>query len=314
MRIVFLGAGAFGVPTLERLCATHDVAMVVTQPDRRAGRGGKLAPTPVGAWVSDHRPEIETIKPERINQDEPLEHVRAVEADAWVVIAYGQKLSQRLLDGVFAINLHASVLPRWRGAAPINAAVLAGDQATGNSVITLADRMDAGLVLGQSHRPIEPHQTAGELHDLLALDGPDLVGEVLAAHAAGTLVGEAQDESLVTTAGKLSRADAWVDFSQPADVCRQRVHGLTPWPGVSVEVGAERLKLHRVEATAGSGTPGTLIDPVGGQVACANGTALSLLEVQPPGKRAMPWDAYRRGRSLEAGLPVRGGPPSEPSA
>jgi methionyl-tRNA formyltransferase len=126
-----------------------------------------------------------------------------------VVIAYGQKLSRPLVDGVFAINLHASLLPRWRGAAPINAAILAGDETTGNSVITLAQRMDAGLILGQSTRPIPPDLTAGELHDVLSADGPDLVERVLAQWRSGALGPREQDESQVTKARKLSRDDAW---------------------------------------------------------------------------------------------------------
>src|SRR5690606_37944755 len=142
------------------------LTLVVTQPDRPAGRGRAPAPTPIGAWAAAEveagrlAPE-QVVKPESVNEDSVREFILAVDADAWVVIAFGQKLGRRLLDGRFAINLHASLLPRWRGAAPINAALLAGDAETGNSVITLADRMDAGLVLGQSRRPIDPSVTAG---------------------------------------------------------------------------------------------------------------------------------------------------------
>jgi methionyl-tRNA formyltransferase len=184
MRIVFLGSGAFGLPTLQHLAARHTVVGVVTQPDKPAGRGSKLTPTPIGAWAAEHLPGTPLIKPEKINTPEVRDLVRSWECDAWVVIAFGQKLGPTLLADRFAINLHASLLPRWRGAAPINHAILAGDTVTGNSVITLADRMDAGLVLGQSRRPIEPAQTTGELHDLLATDGPALVEQVLAEHAA----------------------------------------------------------------------------------------------------------------------------------
>ncbi|MDQ7014449.1 MAG: methionyl-tRNA formyltransferase [Planctomycetota bacterium] len=320
MRLVFLGSGAFGLPTLEALARDHDVAMVVTQPDRKAGRGGKLTPTPVGAWAAEHLSGVPLLKPERVNEPGVVAEVCSIDADAWVVIAFGQKLGKPLLEGRFAINLHASVLPRWRGAAPINAAILAGDTATGNSVITLADRMDAGLILGQSERAIGPTVTAGELHDLLAGDGPELVEHVLAEHTARTLDPFKQDEAAVTLAGKLSRADAWIDLADSAEVCRRRINGLSPWPGVQAVLDGQPLKLLRAcELTPGDvgsasetetpdvrtgsahdATPGTLLDPATGTFATGDGV-LQLLEVQPAGKRAMSWDAYARGRKPAEG-------------
>jgi methionyl-tRNA formyltransferase len=173
---------------------------------------------------------VPVFKPDDINATPVRNQLRALAPSACVVIAFGQKLGPELLDGLFAINLHASLLPRWRGAAPINAAILAGDEITGNSVITLAQRMDAGLILAQSRRPIDPATTAGELHDLLANDGPALVLGVLAQHAAGTLNAHAQDESLVTKARKLSKADALLDFARPAEDLRRQIHALTPGP------------------------------------------------------------------------------------
>ena len=309
MDLVFFGAGAFGLPTLESLAEHHRLLAVVTQPDRPAGRGKTLTPTPIGAWAAEHLPGVELLKPANVNEPSVVEHLRSLVADAWVVIAFGQKLSRGLLEGVFAINLHASLLPRWRGAAPINAAILAGDAETGNSVITLADRMDAGLVLGQSRRPIEPTQTAGDLHDLLASDGPALVEKVLAARADGSLDMAAQDESLVTIAPKLSAADRWVDVRQTAEACRRRVHGLTPWPGVGADLDGTALKLLRVQAEAGppESLPGEMVDVAGGLVACGDGTALRLLEVQPAGKRPMAWADFARGRSIGEGARLDGG-------
>lgn len=315
LRIVFLGSGAFGVPTLEHLARHHDLVGVVSQPDRPAGRGRDLTPTPVSAWARAHAPGVPMLTPANINEPSHAQAVRAWGGDAWVVIAFGQKLGEPLLEGRFAINLHASLLPRWRGAAPINAAILAGDVETGNSVITLASRMDAGLVLAQSRRPIDPLVTAGELYDLLAADGPALVERVLHAHASGTLCGQTQDEALVTKARKLSRADAAVDFARPADEIRRQVHGLTPWPGVSLAVGSQSLKLLRVreiapaEPTAHRGAsppaPGTLVDPQRGLIACGAGTFLQLLEVQPAGGRAMDWPALARGRTFPVGTVAR---------
>lgn len=309
MRLVFLGSGAFGLPTLEALHQQHDVLAVVTQPDRRAGRGGRLTPTPIGQFASDSM-SCPVLKPERINEPDIVEQVRALGADAWVVIAYGQKLGEPLLQGVFAINLHASRLPRWRGAAPINAAILAGDPTTGNSVITLADRMDAGEVLGQSERTIEPDQTAGELHDLLSQDGPELVLQVLDQFASGTVAYQTQDESLVTLASKLSKADGWADFGSSAEACRRRINGLSPWPSVTATFRDQPLKLLKavVESETGGDEQqsGRIVDPARGIVACAAGT-LRLIDVQPAGKRAMAWADFARGAHVEAGEVIVGG-------
>ena len=304
MDIVFLGSGEFGLPTLRHLASEHSVHAVVTQPDRPAGRGGQLTPTPIAAWAEEHLPGVPVLKPGRINEPEVVDRVRAFPADAWVVIAFGQKLGRELAADRFAINLHASLLPRWRGAAPIHAAILAGDALTGNSVITLADRMDAGLVLGRSERVVERGQTAGELHDLLAADGPELVERVLSEHRAGSLRPQTQDEAMVTIAPKLSRADGWIDFSASAEDCQSRVHGLTPWPGVTVSFRDAPLKLLRVRLVDGpspGAEPGTVIDGESGHVACGSGTVLELAEVQPPGKRAMSWADFSRGRVVKAG-------------
>lgn len=335
MNLLFLGSGEFGLPTLSALAGSHDILAVVTQPDRPAGRGRELAPTPIGAWTAANRPDVPLFKPHKINEPEVVARLRAFNADAWVVIAFGQKLGKPLLDGVFAINLHASLLPRWRGAAPINAAILAGDTLTGNTVITLADRMDAGEILAQSTHEIDPAATAGELHDLLSAEGPALVEQVLSQRAAGTLQGRAQHESLATKAAKLSRADAWVDFNQPAEACRRRVHGLTPWPGVSVRlippesavrdlarIAPVELKLTRVHAP-GPGAPidpsegpppitpdvaiaGTLIDPEQGLVLCGHATVLAIQSVTPAGKRPMAWSAFAQGRSIHPGSRLEG--------
>ncbi|MEZ6317680.1 MAG: methionyl-tRNA formyltransferase [Phycisphaerales bacterium] len=302
--VVYFGSGAFGVPTLRALAERHHIRAVVTQPDRPAGRGKTLTPNPIAAFAADHLPDADLIKPEKVNTPEVIDRVRAHPADAWVVIAFGQYLGRRLLADRFAINLHASLLPRWRGAAPINHAVLAGDSVTGNSVITLAERMDAGFVLGQTRRPIDPTQTAGELHDQLADDGPALVLDVLARHAAGSLTPVEQDESLVTLAGKLSREDACVDFAQPADACRARINGFSPWPGVAVELAGQRLKLVRAGPESGNPPPeqppGTVLDAQRGIIACA-GSRLQLLEVQPAGKRAMAWEEFARGARVQNG-------------
>ena len=311
MRIVFFGSSPFGLPTLELLRERHELLAIVTQPDRPSGRGGRLSPTPVAMWAESSAPGIPVLKPERVGSPEAVEQIRSLPADAWVVIAYGQKLSRALLDGMFAINLHASLLPRWRGAAPIHSAIIAGDAETGNCVITLADKMDAGEILAVSRRVIEPEQTTGDLHDLLAADGAPLILETLAMREEGSLIYASQDATQVTIAPKISSADAWVDFSQPADVCRRRINGLSPRPGVGVTHQGNLLKLLRAapgarEAGAPASEPGAIVDPVNGLVACADGV-IRLVEVQPAGGRPMRWHAYAAGRSVAAGDVIAGG-------
>lgn len=312
MDVVFFGSGAFGLPTLEALSTAHTVRAVVTQPDRRAGRGGKLTPTPIGQFAEDSIGETRLFKPENTNVVEVREALVAIQAEAWVVIAFGQKLSRELLEGVFAINLHASLLPRWRGAAPINAAILAGDAETGNSVITLADRMDAGLVLGQSRRPITTDDTAGTLHDALAEDGVALLLDILSRFGQGQVEEHEQDELQVTLAPKLGRKDGWVDFADSAERCRCRINGLSPWPGVTVRFRSEPLKLVRAERVVSDpelvSEPGVVVDADAGVVGCGEG-ALRLLEVQPPGKKVMAWGAFARGRHVKRGERIEGACP-----
>jgi methionyl-tRNA formyltransferase len=311
VNIVFFGSGEFGLPTLRALSTTHKITAVVTQPDRPAGRSRVMTPTPIGVWAAANLGDVPLLKPENVNEPSVLERVRAAPADAWVVIAFGQKLSPALLEGRFAVNLHASLLPRWRGAAPINHAILSGDEETGNSVITLADRMDAGLVLGQSRRKVLALLTAGDLHDKLADDGPALVMDVLKRHNAGTLSPVTQDESKVTLAGKFSKADSWVDFSDEAEHCRRRINGLNPWPGVAATVNGVEVKLLKALAEtepngrptyhSGSALPGEVIDRAQGLIACGEATVLRILEVQPPGKRPMAWHSFVMGHQVNPG-------------
>lgn len=301
MNIVFLGSGAFGVPTLERLSQDHTITGIVTQPDRRVGRGKNTTPTPVGQWAAEHLPNTPIVKPEHINTDEARDTIRGWDADAWVVIAYGQYLGAKLIADRFAMNLHGSRLPRWRGAAPINAAIVAGDTTTGNSVITIAKEMDAGYVLAQSERMIEQTQTASELHNALSLDGPDLVLGVLQDHAQHRLHMDEQDPDLVTVAPKMLKSDGWIDFGD-ADACRCRINGLSPWPCVSVEHRGQVLKVLRAQSSMEESqqAPGTIVEATTGVVACESGM-LVLLEVQPAGKKPMSWQAYANGRQVEDG-------------
>lgn len=314
MDLVYFGSGDFGLPTLQALVQQHAVRAIVTQPDKPAGRGGRLTPTPVGQWAMDHAPHIPLLRPDNVNHE--ALRIRDLPTLAWVVIAYGQKLGRSLLHERFAINLHASLLPRWRGAAPYQWAVLAGDRTSGNSVITLADRMDAGLVLAQSTRDVGPTMTAGELHDALSSDGPALVLTVLERLASNTLAPVVQDESLVTHARKLTRDDRAIDLELPADACRARVNGLSPWPGAAVELAGHTLKLLRAGPgdanTAHRDAPaGTITDAQRGLVVGGDGNTWRLLRVQPPGGREMDWTAYANGRQIIQGQRLQRASPAQ---
>ena len=298
MRLVFLGAGAFGIPSLEHLAREHEIALVVTQPDRPAGRGKLMTPTPIAARAAELG--LPLIKPADVNAPDVVAQVRGVGAAAWIVIAFGQKLSRELVDGVFAINLHGSILPAYRGAAPIQRSVMDGCAETGVSVISIAERMDAGLVYATRARAIGPAETSDEVHDSLALLGPEALTSVLAAHAEGRAVGATQDESKATRARKLSKADGTVDLAAlDARAARARINGLNSWPGCTVVVGGLEVKLLRVrEAESGGGEPGVV--RADGCVTATSG-AVEILEVQPAGGRAMAWRDFVRGRPQVVG-------------
>ena len=304
LRIIFAGSGEFGLPTLDALLkAGHDVVQVVTQPDRPAGRGRGLTPTPVGQRAG--AAGLSVMKTDNINRETlPV-------ADVMVVIAFGQKIADEVIrrPRLGSVNLHASRLPRYRGAAPINWAIIRGETVAGNSVIRLAQRMDAGAVLGQSRLEIGELETAGELHDRLSADGATLVPRVLSDLANGSAHEVEQDESQATAAPKLSRDDARLDWTRPADELARRVRGLYPWPGCRVKLcdaeGTEvaRMRLVRARATdddeGGRWAAGEVM--VDGAVQTGSG-ALDIVECQPEGGRPMPLADYRRGHRWQAGL------------
>ena len=299
MRLVYFGSSDFGLPTLQRLVVEHDVRLIVTQPDRPAGRRRRLSPTPIAAF--SERCGIELLKPEDANLAAVAAQIRQMEADALVVIAYGQKLGPALLNDTFAINLHGSLLPKYRGAAPINWAVINGETETGISVISMTQRMDAGAILAERATAIDPMETAGELEQRLSEMGPDLVLQTLTGHLSGDLKPKPQDDQLACHAPKLTKADGTVRFNQPAPIVQRRVHGLTPRPGCTVVYNDQRLRLDRVtviENPATIGGPGEVL--ADGTIACAPG-AVGLLAVQPAGGKLMSFDAYRQGHEIPTG-------------
>ncbi len=315
MRIVCLGSGAFALPSFAALAEQHEIPLVVSQPDRPAGRGRRPTPTPVARWASER--DLPLFTPSDVNAPEAVERIRSVACDLWLVAAFGQLLSAALLADRLAVNLHASLLPRWRGASPIVHAILAGDAETGVSVITVAQRLDAGPIWLQRRRAILPWQTAGELHDLLAEDGARALVASVKDIVAGAVEPVEQDDARATYAPRVQRTDAWIDFGHGAQRCQRRIHAFSPRPGVAVEIEGLRgpVKLLRAEAveTESQAPAGTLVDPQAGVVVCGEG-ALRIVEAQPSGRRPMAWSAFAQGRPLRTGALVRSVAPPPPAA
>jgi methionyl-tRNA formyltransferase len=230
-------------------------------------------------------------------------------ADLMIVIAFGQKIAEHQVHHprLGSINLHGSRLPKYRGAAPINAAIIGGETISGNSIIRVAPRMDAGAILAQSSVPIGELETAGELHDRLAQDGAPLMLDLLRRFEDGTVAETAQDESQVSLARKMSRASARIDWSAPADAIARQIRGMYPWPGCHVRLleadgrDVSHATLVRARAADESGRPGTILST--GHIAAGTG-AVEIVELQPEGKRPMPLAAYRNGHHWTAGMRV----------
>jgi methionyl-tRNA formyltransferase len=300
LNVIFAGSGEFGSPTLRALLdAGHKVVRVFTQPDRPAGRGKKLTPTPIAALATSLG--LDVVRTGDINTE------TLPAADVMVVIAFGQKITEAVVHHprLGSVNLHASILPKYRGAAPINWAILNGDETAGNSIIRLASKMDAGAVLAKSELVIGEAETAGELHDRLSTDGAPLMLQVLSELSAGTAIETEQDHSLATIAPKLSRQTAMIDWSQPAFTLARRINALSPWPGCRVklmdgESEIARLTLVRAKPSTTTGTAGTInsSDTIG----ASDGRSIEILEVQPEGKRPMPLGDFKNGRPWRAGM------------
>lgn len=303
MNVVYLGSGEFGLKCLEALSASrHELVLVVTQPPRGAGRGRRPCATAVAHWAQVQAvPYVET---DDVNATSVLDHIAACEPDVMVVIACGQKIGAELiaLPSKGAVNVHASLLPKYRGAAPINWAILRGETHTGNTIITLADRIDAGDIVAQCETPIGVHETAGELHDRLAQLAAPLLIETLDKIEAGTATYTRQDEFQATRAPKLRKSDGFLDFDQPAYVLADTIRGLWPWPGASAcYLPAEAPKSTRVtlalaEIVWDSGepqaAPGTFDEDL--NVICGNGR-LSIMKIKPAGSGLMAFKDFING-------------------
>jgi methionyl-tRNA formyltransferase len=297
MRIVFMGTPEFSVPVLDALAAAgHEIACVYTQPPRPAGRGKKDRPSPVQTRAEAMGLPVR--HPKSLRDAQAQAEFAALNADVAVVVAYGLILPQAVLDAPArgCLNIHASLLPRWRGAAPIQRAIMAGDTETGVCIMQMEAGLDTGPVLLRRAIPIAPEDTAGDLHDRLSALG---AGAIIAALARlDDLRPEAQPETGVTYAEKIDKAEARVDWTRSAEQIDRQIRGLSPFPGAWTMIGGTRVKLLRSRIAEGSGAPGEVL--AGLNVACGTG-ALAIIEVQPEGKPRMTAEAYLRGARIPAG-------------
>ncbi|MBA1275678.1 methionyl-tRNA formyltransferase [Stutzerimonas azotifigens] len=299
MRIVFAGTPEFAAQHLQALLdAGQQVVAVYTQPDRPAGRGQKLMPSPVKQLAVNH--SIEVRQPATLRDPAAQAELASLQADLMVVVAYGLILPQVVLDTprLGCINSHASLLPRWRGAAPIQRAIEAGDAQSGVTVMQMEAGLDTGPMLLKVNTPITAEDTGGSLHDRLATLGAQAVVEAVHALAAGTLIGEPQDDSLSTYARKLSKEEALLDWSRPAAELERQIRAFNPWPLCHSNLKGESLKIHAARLGQGMGAPGTLLEASrdGLLVACGEG-ALLLTRLQLPGGKPLAFgDLYNSRR------------------
>ncbi len=297
MRVVFFGTPAFAVPTLQALVdAGHDVLAVVAQPDRPAGRGQQLVSPPTVELA--RRLGIPVFQPTKLKSGDFPPAFAALAPEVAVVVAYGRILPLALLQTPKrgCINVHASLLPRWRGAAPIQWSVLAGDAVTGVTTMQMAEGLDTGDILLQATTPIGPEETAGQLFERLAPFGAQLLVRTLAE--LDGLLPQIQDEAGVTHAAMLEKEMGRLDVTKPAVELHRRVRGLSPWPGTTLAWGADAVKVLEVRVAEGSAAPGTVLP--GARLACGEG-ALELVQVQAPGKRAVSGADFLNGARIKVG-------------
>lgn len=314
MRVIFAGTPEFARAALERLqAAGFTLPLVLTQPDRPAGRGMKLQPSPVKQFAQAHGIAVAQPRSLRLDGKYPEDAaaaraaIEAARADVMVVAAYGLILPQWVLDAprLGCLNIHASLLPRWRGAAPIHRAIEAGDTQTGVTIMQMDAGLDTGAMLLEERIAIAPADTTASLHDKLANLGGRLIVEALEIAACGGLRPVPQPEQGVTYAHKIEKAEAAIDWSQPAAAIERRIRAFDPFPGAAARIGGETVKVWRARAAAGHGSAaaGTVValDDHGISVACGDGGRLELTELQRPGGKRLPAADFLRGFPLQVG-------------
>jgi methionyl-tRNA formyltransferase len=314
--LVFFGTPDFAIPTLEALAAAgRSPALVVTQPSRPVGRASQPQPPPVARWAHDRG--LPLLQPARVRSPEFLAELRPLRPEIAVVVAFGQIFPRELLElpARGCLNLHASLLPLYRGAAPIQAAIAAGDERTGVTVMRMEQGLDSGPVLLQAATAVAPHETAGELSARLAALGAGLMVETLDGLERGDVMERPQDAALATWAPRLERDSARADWSRTATELTNRWRAFTPWPGLTAELRGTPVKLLRiagalanppagdVSGAAGAPAPGTFmgLNPAGLAVACGGGTTLAIAELQRPGRKAQPARDFVNGERLRPG-------------
>jgi len=302
VRIVFMGSAELSIPSLRAMleAGVDEVVGVVAQPDRPAGRRREPTPCPLKAFAAAQGLHVMT--PERIGDPQAVAALAALRPDLLVVVAYGQYIPQRVIGLARheAINVHPSLLPRYRGSAPIQWTLLNGDETTGVSIIYLAKRMDAGDIIRQERFPVSRDDTSGTLHDKLAVVGARLLLEAIDDIRRGAVERTVQDEAQAVEVRKLAKEDGRIDWSLPAEAIRNRIRAFDPWPGSFCRLpDGEMIKVWRAEVEAGRGMPGELLDD---RLLAATGQgALRLCEVQPAGGKRMPAEAFLNGRPLARG-------------
>jgi methionyl-tRNA formyltransferase len=307
LRIVYFGTPAFAVPTLRALIQSrHPVVSLVSQPDRPKGRGHRLAATPTKELAA--LCGVPVLQPTKLREDAFLAQVAALRPDLGVVAAYGRILPDALLGvpRLGMINVHASLLPKYRGAAPVHRAVIAGDEVTGVTIMRVVAELDAGPMLATATRPIAPDETSVDVERGLADAGAGLLLDVVDRMARGPVVETPQDDARATSAPKLLKTESPIDWSLPARTIHNRVRGLQPWPMASTTIDGARSLIHRtaVSDVRTDARPGTVIEAGGDvlAVAAGDGVVLQILEIQPEGRRTMSVREFLSGRKLTPGM------------
>jgi len=303
MKLIFAGTPEFALPALNMLITSeHEVCAVYTQPDRPAGRGRKLKASPVKALAL--QAGLPVFQPAVLNSDDVLQHLRSLNADLMVVVAYGIILSQAVLDipRLGCINIHGSLLPRWRGAAPIHRAIMAGDKTSGVTLMRLVRKLDAGDMLHKEECAINENTTSSQLHDELAELGAIGLAKVLPLIEKGTVVAEPQDENRVTYAQKIDKSEARLDWRQSAEILARKIRGLNAWPVAQTLMQDKTLRiwLARALGQPAVSEPGTVQVTDGRYFDVATGQGvLRLLEIQLPGGKRMQADAFLHAHTVD---------------
>jgi methionyl-tRNA formyltransferase len=307
MNIVFLGSGEFGMECLDVLHSSdHSLQFIVTQPPHPAGRGRKPNPTPVAHWATTY--SIPFVETDNVNTPDMLTRVAGYKPDLIVVIAFGQKIGNELINlpPRGAINVHASLLPKYRGAAPINWVIINGETETGISIITLAEKMDAGRILAQSKTDINPNETAEGLHDILAQMAAPLLLETIEQIDDGTAVYTEQDHSGATLAPKLIKSDGYIDFAEPAGVLERKIRGFWPWPGASANYLSKktgkstRVTIAAAEVVETSNPAALSVGMLDENLNIICGVdALKIIKIKPAGSPLMDFKDFVNGRQTQ---------------